>query len=462
MASPLDFSLADLTPEQLRAQQDFQRKLQLGGARAASVAPSAAGETVAEATARRAAGIARPGPALTSPPRIPASVAAPVAAPAGPTSLGQKAVGLLKGGRGVLGKLGAYGAAAGAAVNQFDTDATSRYATRFGVDEPANDGSIGSIAKDAALRLGGFGTDLANAVTLGGAGRLYRDKPTGLPFSEAPLEQLARPQTRAQYDAAKPAAAPAAGAPTPSIVDPGQQPINVERQPNGIPSFTAGAAAPGAVQYTGGAAGALKGGSFNTIPAANFVQPSSAGSAELSAARRAAADRGDFEAVAASYGGDFGGAGGKQSPADKLRSKLDNLPPIRTQGDVARYQAISGALAAIGGQEATTQLGAQKAASALAQAEFDNAMGAAELGIKKQTADAATTTAASRGQSKPQIIQGLPGEAPLIVDTATGRAKRATMVPDFAEFDAKMREDKRNATLTPAEMQAIYSQQFGQ
>ena len=458
MASPLDFSLADLSPEQLKAQQDFQQKINSArGAAAPSAVPSAAtGETAAEATARRAAGRPGPRPSYTSgAPRG----AAPAAAPAGPSTMGQKAVGVLKGGKNLVGKLGVYGAAASAGANQFDDDAVSRYATRFAMDEPANDGSIGSVAKDAALRFLGFGSDLANVATLGGAGRFYRDKPTGLPFSEAAPEQLERPQTRAEYDAAQKVGGQGAADVQPAV---GQQVVNVDRQKNGVMSFSG--TGPGApttgVQYTGGAAAALKGGSFNTMPAANFVQPSSAATAELSAARQAAADRGDFEAVAASYGGDFGGAG-KQSTADKLRSQLDNLPPVRTQGDLARYNSISGALAAIGGQEATAARNASTDATARAQSAFDQAMKLSDLGIRQQTADAATATAAVKGRD--QIVQSTDAAGnPVLINKATSRLTRPTEVPDFATFDAKMREDKRNSSLTAEQMQAIYTQQFGQ
>lgn len=463
MPSPLDFSLAGLTPEQLKAQQDFQRTLQPGGARAASVIPSAAGETTAEATARRAAGTTGPRPSFTSGARLqPINPVAPVAVPATAATLGQRAVAAVRSTPSSLAKLGAVaGGVVGAAgsINDIGSGYRDQSQRDLGAET-----TIGSVAADAFRTLSNVG----DAATFGLAGRLGRGIAaiggpgfgTGF-LSESPRDKFYREQAERTTPPAPPEAGATPLVPVPSAT-PGVTPVQVERGRNGIPSFTAGdAAIPGAVQYTGGAAAALKGGSFNTIPAANFVQPSSAISAELSAARRAAADRGDFGALAASYGGDFGGAT-KQSPADKLRSQLENLPPIRTQGDLARYQAISGALAAIGGQESTAQLGAQKAAEASAQAAFDQAIGVAELGIKKQTADAATTTAASRGQSKPQIIQGLPGEAPLIVDPTTGRATRATMVPDFAEFDTKMREDKRNTALTPEEMRAIYTQQFGQ
>lgn len=74
--------------------------------------------------------------------------------------------------RGRMGSL----AAIPALINAYDPDSTARYAERFGVSEPTGDGSLGDIAKFAALRAGGFASDVGSAMTFGLADGLYRDK----------------------------------------------------------------------------------------------------------------------------------------------------------------------------------------------------------------------------------------------------------------------------------------------
>ncbi|MFV3093940.1 hypothetical protein ACNJYG_26110, partial [Pseudomonas sp. GW6] len=54
-------------------------------------------------------------------------------------------------------------------------DSTARYAKRFGMDEPTGDGSAGDILKFAAQRGLGFASDLGNNLTMGLAGKLFRD-----------------------------------------------------------------------------------------------------------------------------------------------------------------------------------------------------------------------------------------------------------------------------------------------
>lgn len=290
----------------------------------------------------------------------------------------------------------------------------------------------------------------------------------GLPKSvvEAARDANVSAYEGTQFDPAQmPASAatmpPATGGQVIPPVAPSGTNIQVERTPTGL-SFTGGDAAPAGVRYTGGAAGALKGGTVNTIPAANFIQPSGEVSAELSAARAAAAERGDFDAVAASFGGAPTRAGAADSAVNRLQKQLDSLPPIQTQGDVARYQAIAGALNAA--QATGAEQARFEATSAATQSKnaLDAAFKAAGLGIQQQTADAATLSATARAKGQAEVIPGLPGEAPLLVNKTTGRAQRALVIPTFEEFDAKMREETKNTALTAEQMNAAYQELFGQ
>jgi hypothetical protein len=148
-------------------------------------------------------------------------------------------------------------------------------------------------------------------------------------------------------------------------------------------------------------------------------------------------------------------------------------PELGTQGGIftnlARFQKDLGqtAMAQAGEKRAYNRAAAEQAAgleaSKLAteqgQAAFKNALEIAGLGIRQQTADAATAAAAARAVPRPVVQSDITG--PLIIDPVTGTARRPTVVPDFAEFDAKMREDSRNADLTPEQMKQAYQEQYG-
>lgn len=99
-------------------------------------------------------------------------------------------------------------AAIPALVESAADDSTARYAQRFGMDEPTGDGSVGDIAKFAALRGLGFASDLGNNLTLGLAGNLYQDNQG----EQAPGTAAAAPQ-QAPASAAPAQAAPAQAAP---------------------------------------------------------------------------------------------------------------------------------------------------------------------------------------------------------------------------------------------------------
>lgn len=97
-------------------------------------------------------------------------------------------------------------------------DSTARYAKRFGMDEPTGDGSAGDILKFAALRGLGFASDLGNNLTLGLAGKLFRDNQG----EQAPGTAAAAPR-QAPASAAPAQVAPAAQQAAPSEAVPAAQ-----------------------------------------------------------------------------------------------------------------------------------------------------------------------------------------------------------------------------------------------
>jgi hypothetical protein len=105
---------------------------------------------------------------------------------------------------------------------------------------------------------------------------------------------------------------------------------------------------------------------------------------------------------------------------------------------------------------------ADKLAAEQGQTAFKNALEIAGLGVRQQTADAATLAAEARANQS-QVVLGadLTGN-PLLINKAAGTARKPTVIPDFAEFDARMREDSNNAGLTPEEMRQAYQELYGQ
>lgn len=144
-------------------------------------------------------------------------------------------------------------------------------------------------------------------------------------------------------------------------------------------------------------------------------------------------------------------------------------PALGTQGGIftnlAQFQKDYGAAAQ------GTALGARsyrrkQEADALAAAQSNNALNAAlkiaGLGIQQQTADAATASAQARAATGNVVTSFDAAGNPVLINKATNRMTKPTVVPTYAEFDAKMREDARNADITPEEMAAAYKEQFGQ
>lgn len=99
-------------------------------------------------------------------------------------------------------------------------DSTARYAQRFGMDEPTGDGSVGDIAKFAALRGLGFASDLGNSLTMGLAGKLYRDNQGEQAPGTAAAEPQQAPASAAPAQVAPAQVAPAAPKTAPSEAAP--------------------------------------------------------------------------------------------------------------------------------------------------------------------------------------------------------------------------------------------------
>ncbi len=193
---------------------------------------------------------------------------------------------------GGLGRVAIGAAGLQAVGDSLAEDSTDRYAKRFGVDAPTGDGSFGDIAKFAALRAGGFASDLGNRITGGLAQKyLYRDGDTPPVAAAAPVNASATLQGAAPAVAAP--AAPEALAGTPLFGAEG-----VRRVPNGGPG--------GSTLYTNATSNAADDafrasrGTVSTVGGGPEVTASlrRAGDlqAEISAMRAGLADRGDTSA----------------------------------------------------------------------------------------------------------------------------------------------------------------------
>lgn len=197
----------------------------------------------------------------------PAAPAAPVvndtiANPPGPGRLQRAVTGIRSGVQAARGKLNAAGplksgiAARALAVGSglmapvegaMQDDSTARYATRFGVQEPTGDGSVGDVAKFTALRIGGAATDMASGMTGGLAGRFYRD--ANMP--------AAQPTPAPAVPAAVPVAA-AASQPPPMSAPPNMAPATTPvAAPGMIAARRAGVMQDGPASFTDGRAPAL-------------------------------------------------------------------------------------------------------------------------------------------------------------------------------------------------------------
>lgn len=113
------------------------------------------------------------------------------------------------------GRAGAALAVGSALLDQTDEDADSRYAKRFGWEEyPAGstEPSVGGYAQYLGKRALGFASDLGDKLTMGLAGKLYRDNeadPQAVGAAVAPPPRTAIPTPQAAAPAAPVAAAAA-------------------------------------------------------------------------------------------------------------------------------------------------------------------------------------------------------------------------------------------------------------
>lgn len=271
-------------------------------------------------------------------------------------------------------------ATGGAIVDAAAPDSTARYAQRFGVSEPTGDGSFGDVAKFAALRAGGFASDLGNRALLGLPGMLYRDNPQQAVQPAAAQPTAAQPP--AQPAAAQPTAQPAGpitnpatpeqqsalgamGVTTDRVINPGAgvdlaTANQIERQgryggQDGMVTQLKGygdqnsiygrASRPGGKVnefYGAGTGKASTPGSIglNVVPSSAITAPPSGEAA--AAALKAAADRGDWRSIEGYYAKQGQGFGGKT--AEQIQAEQRPQPPVvqDTGGDWARaeYQRV--------------------------------------------------------------------------------------------------------------------------
>lgn len=249
-------------------------------------------------------------------------------APKAPSS---KKAGIAKG-------VGALGLATGAYDSLRDIDNGYRDYSQeaLGVETPT-----GSVAADAFRTMDNVG----NALTMGVAGRVgrgiesmtngngfmdgFKSPSDRDQFTAQGAQAAGLPEAATEADAAaQPQAAQTAGPGVPSTKTIGK--INVSRQPNGVMSFSGNGPVQG---YDGPAAGQLKGGGFMTMPAAAMRSASPAASAELQAARAAAAARGDYQGAIDSISAEQNGF--KQAP----RSNAISMRLPQTFGDMMQYRA---------------------------------------------------------------------------------------------------------------------------
>lgn len=433
MATPLDFSLEGLTPEQQRALQSFR-----GGA--ATAAPGVGTITpqqmeLARAAQRPLSDIAGSRPTA---PTAPQAAPAPRAAAAPKLTAGQKALRFVRGatslnplknplikGAGVL--TGVSALAGGAA------DTTARTPEELSARQA--DVATRALGLDTST-LPGRGVRAALDVAQSSFERLpilpgLMNLAAGLPYGGevAPAAQATVPEI------------PAAAAPAPTPVPVRQpavsSPVPGSREAGAAAAFLAGRGVPEPGQ---GVLRADQTGAITTFNAPPPVLTAPAAQPAAPAAQPVAAPqlgtRGGIFTNLAQFQRDFGQAAlaGAQDTRAAKRAETARAADIE-------QQTLS-----------TTQ----------AKNALDAALRVAGLNIQQQGVDVARTAAEARSREQVEVIPGLPGEAPLLVGKQTGQARRATVVPSFEEFSARMAEDPRNAALTPEQMLAVYQEQFGQ
>lgn len=251
-------------------------------------------------------------------------------------------------------------------------------------------GALAMVPAVADDVVGGFGRGAYNlaAKPVGDFGRAVVGSPANA--AEAP----AKPATMPTAPVAPPTvASPDANAPgvqtdvqrggATAMANPNPNQINVIRQPNGVMSFSGGpniGKDGGDISYNAGASGFKPSGAGVTVvPGKSIGSASPSTDAALSAARFAAADRGDFAAVRDSYnaqGQSFGGETKESVAADRLKELA--LSPRGTPGRKAALGLYRDQMAA------NTAGKAQDAAAKLAQQKLG--LDTQELGLKQTAA----------------------------------------------------------------------------
>lgn len=444
MASPLDFTLEGLTPEQQQALRNYRggaaAAAQPGGVSEFGRPPGApisnrAGPGRPSAEARALASQQAPAAPKAPQPASATATQAARAATAPKLSVGQRAVRFAKASTSMnplknpLARGGALALGGGALVGgAFDTAGRTQ-------EEMA--------ARQADLTTRQLGLDPNNL-----PGRVVRG---ALDTAQSGFERLigmfgvggTAPATTAPAPA--PTGAPAAPAPAPA------------RPTDGLESPTVTALAPG---------------SREARVASQFLD-----SRAVPAYGRGVLRNDQTGEVTTFNAPAQGAAAGLLAPAAAPTRPVERAAPVLGTeggifGNLLQFQKEFGQTAMQGAQDTraykraqaglAADLEQQKLSDTQAKNALDAALRVAGLGIQQQTADAATATAAARARGQVEVIPGLPGEPPMLVNKATGRASNALVVPTFEEFSARMREDSRNSGLTDEQMIAAYQEQFGQ
>ena len=247
-----------------------------------------------------------------------APTAAPAAtSPAGPSTVQSAKAALSRGaGRAVAG--GAAGGAIAGAMSALDTP-TEDYRTRMGIGPNEGSNPYSMAARDVGVRVAGVASDVGNALLFGLPGLFFKDKQGA---------QRLTPPDPVRPPAAQPQAAASTGVPVgpmPTVVPPqGQPPVvaptNVTRVGN---SYSGPAGIEGDITINGRAPGGGTVSADGMTAGGGLAQ--SATDQALHAARMAAVQRGDIDAVRASYGGEFG------PKADPVQALMNNGRPMTTR-----------------------------------------------------------------------------------------------------------------------------------
>lgn len=239
-------------------------------------------------------------------------------------------------------------AAASSAADTFETP-TSDYETRFGFGPSTSDSPTVNLVRDIGVRALGAASDLGNTLTLGAAGQFYRDK-------QAKAGQLTPADpVPAQPGGAAPTAAPAtAPATAPAQVAATAAPAQPLGRVTRVGNSYSGENVAGNVEFVDAAGnprpagGGFVGGTGDGTFRYGGASGQSGADQALHAARMAALQAGDIDAVRASYGGNFGGKTAGDAEIDAL---INNGRPMTARKLGAINKARADREAAAGSSE---------------------------------------------------------------------------------------------------------------